>query len=216
MCVYNPARTCVCDLPHREDALEAAYDEMLDRQGLRRLDAGLGRGQGRHDACVHPRPSKTRIKPHLRLVDRKCIRGDHAQLQHNRLPTNRQVLLPSADIHVVDVRHHLPLGQRGLLDSGKKLVGSPATKEGKINRTPDRIANTHGADTTSAHPVTAPPCRTAPANPDNMQAAPFSSIRSRPGATAAGAPECHWRTAGEQVALPLCETEMGRRAKKLT
>ena len=34
MWVYDNARTCVCDLPHSENALEAAYDEMLDRQGL--------------------------------------------------------------------------------------------------------------------------------------------------------------------------------------
>ena len=46
-----------------------------------------------------------------------------------------------------------------------------------------------------------PPCRTAPAGPGNTQATPFSSIRSRPGATAAGAPEYHSQTAREHVSL---------------
>ena len=37
---------CVRDLPHGEDALEAAYYEMLDRQGLRLVDRErLGKSQ---------------------------------------------------------------------------------------------------------------------------------------------------------------------------
>ena len=75
-------------LSHGEDAFEAAYDEMLDRQGLS-------------------------------FMDRKCIGGNNAQLQHNRLTTNRQILLPCSNVHVVHVRHHLRFGQRSLLVWGR-------------------------------------------------------------------------------------------------
>ena len=116
------ARTCVRDLPHGEDALEAAYDEMLDRQGLS-------------------------------FMDRKCIGGNNAQLQHNRLTTNRQILLPCSNVHVVHVRHHLRFGQRSLLVWGRRTYMCGYQQEEGITSGGSTYFMPSFADTTSANPV---------------------------------------------------------------